>query len=225
LLDKNKQVENPLLSSSFHIIGKLNGTFLELKKKLEETGVIKNFYYGNELKFYIENDEDHKQILELSKNYITFTFYCGSINIEEKMINLGKFLSILAFLDRYYEIKLASLYPYLMELLGSNIKIAYLGQLDEQRVNLLTELSENLNRTNANLSSHIIKLIKSKNEVDGELQLYRAFSFQMVKTLSAHRGDLKTVLVKDFRVDINLADAVVGFWIDNCKSDKNAIKV
>ncbi len=211
---------NGVLFSSFCAETSLKSSMADIRAKFDSMPGMRVVAYGTHLKYSIIEEGKEAQYLDLDKDMIVFTYYFNEINLNDRALNLMKFLSILAMLDEFYEVKLKSIYHNIIESLRYTTGFGYgsvAGKGHDATAELQADIIRNLNQSNIILSNQLIKANKEKKAVISDVELYRNFCFSIINVL--HRRDLnfKEVLSREFEIEKEVMDRVSGLWENNRK--------
>ena len=208
--------------SSFYAEAKLLGTMAEVKKRLESLPSVTIVRDGSVVRYEVIGGNGTKQVLELDRKSISFTFSFSSINAQERAANLARFLALVAMLDGLYEVHVRSIYPYVIESLRSAVIPMRVRSPDYANERRAAEMINSLEDANRVLSSLVIGAVRDRDAALGKLSLQRSFSSAIMDTLSRRGVDVSAALADEFGLGGNVADAVLKAWKEEKGGDEHA---
>jgi hypothetical protein len=171
-----KNNNDALLSATFYVKVLSKIEIQEIGKKLDELKHIKKIADSQTLRYEVigEGGKIKSNIFEFSKDSISLQFFFkkqGPITYKNNFIT---FISMLAILKEFYEVRLADLYGYILEALNQNWQNVAHDQT--QILESLKERIDVLDESNFSLSKQIIVLSQEKMQLSKNLSLYSGFS-------------------------------------------------
>ena len=147
--------------------------------------------------------------MELTDNYLSFRFFFEKQDYSIYNDNLLGFLSVIAFLADLYEIKISSVYGYIVEALGQN----WINTVKDQAqiINGLRDRVRSLNESNCLLSHQLIGASRRNKRIFLDLTTYEEFSKQIldrIKQQNAGRLENNDVILTRLGIDFELVKKV-----------------
>lgn len=177
-----------LISASFHADVILKSDIASLRRKLNELKILK-IISSNPLKYEVETPGTGlNSILELSESHINLRFFFKKPDAATYRDNLVSFISLIAFLDGFYDIKLRNIYGYVTEALNQSWHNVVKD--NEQVAEGLKEQIRALNESNCALSSQVVRLSQERYTLSKRLDVCREFASIVIERASQN-GMLK----------------------------------
>lgn len=175
-----KNRDEILLETSFCVDAEIKSDIPSIKARISKMSGTKILYEGLTLKFGIlgMNKRENEKLLELSDKYICLRFFNEKNSKVIYKENLSLLITLLAFLDEYYEVQLGSIYKYILEGIGGEI-----GRITKNQEGIIERLDgriDSLNESNCMLANEVIESSKAKRLAYEELQFYKSFCRDLI---------------------------------------------
>ncbi|MEM0149289.1 MAG: hypothetical protein QXW10_00110 [Candidatus Micrarchaeaceae archaeon] len=164
--------QKAMLYTSFYAQAIRLSGFPEIKRKMGALPHAVKISEGSKLRYGIRGGAS-EAVLELGKSHISYTFYFDAPSAMLYGRNLLAFISILAFVQDDYEVKLGSIYGYVTYALAN-------GFASADRINLdgterLRSQAKTLNAINTSLARELFSCQARQKKMEEENLAYRAF--------------------------------------------------
>lgn len=161
------------ISTSFYADAELKSDIEKIRKSLASFRVARKIYDNDSvLRYAIANGSSGETLLELAEGHISCRFFFLKQGYGTYRDNLLAFLSLIALLNDHYEVRLRSIYSYVVEALGDNWIDAANGQ---DRIDRLVERIEVMNDSNCALSAQIMDIHRENVLLTTNLEFYTKF--------------------------------------------------
>ncbi len=205
----NKKDAAPELCSAFYVEARLTGNMLGVRRLLNTIPSLRLLSYGTRLRYEIVDRGEHKQVLELEENGIRFVFHFEKPDAEVFSSNLLRLLAFLAVLDGTYEIKLRSIYSYVIDALRKSSKCFVVQPDNSALVERLSRNAESLTFANSKLSHIIYEDEMHANAIESDFRSCKAFCFSVIDSVRKSGRDVKKELEGTFGVSPDVASRVL----------------
>ena len=217
MYSKDKKEGSFILRSSICAKASLKTTF---KDVIWVLSVIPGFMLvssGTRLRYKIIAKGEVDYDLVLSKDQIEFSYYFSLPTEKNKALKFRYFVIMLAYLKDAYEIKLESLYPYIVDVVqGSNQVIGLQSNTDKPANLKLYEL----NNSNFSLSNSIINLLKENTALKRENEIYLAFFKKFFKRYDYPEANAAELMSNEFNLDKDTISYIKGRVLDAARQDR-----
>jgi len=183
------------LSSSFYIAAKLITSLQSVKRKMGWLPYAAMNAEGSKLRYAI-NGMTNRALLEFGSSYISYVFYFDNPNNALYSRNLLAFISILAFLNEEYDIKLAGIYRYIIYALTKSTATRDIA--NDINTEMLKDQVKVLNSINASLAKELVNYRAKQRELNYNMDIYRKFAKEV---LSAEKSGNSTAVPGFIEVD------------------------
>lgn len=198
-----------LLYSSFCVEARLKCSMQQLRKRLASVPSLKLTSHGTRLRYEVIGDGD-KRVLELESGAIRFVFYFAKPDDSIFPANLMRLFAVLAMVDDLYDIKLGSVYSYVIDALGKQVPQYGSGGMNRGPVDRLSRNVEGLTFANSKLSHAIYDKSASEKALKEKLQACKGFCAAVIGAISRRGPDINEELEKYFGVEAGLSDRVAS---------------
>ncbi len=165
-------------TSSIYVEAKLVGDFASLKRLLDGLPKARVMSCGTRIRCIIENSSG-TALLELDRNGIIYSYTTDHDSVHSSNANLVVMLSILAYLGGVYEVRLPSLYGYLVGAINA-ARIGVQEPAEHRSDCRLKELAE----SNVVLADSIRRISGENGVLKANIEVYRKLLFRVLQRLS-----------------------------------------
>ena len=185
-------------SASIYVEAKLIGDLPSLKRLLASMPNARTVSCGTRIRCIIEKEKGPGAVLlELDRNCIVYNYVTDHDSVYAANTNLVALLSILAYLGGMYEVRLPSLYGYLV----SALNVSHIGapEPDEHKTDCrLSELAE----SNVVLADSIRRFAEENLALKADVEVYRKLLSRILQRLSKHA--LSEVAVRELLQELGV---------------------
>jgi hypothetical protein len=198
MYSKDKRKINFTLRSSICVKAILKTTFKDVIWVLSFIPGFILISSGTRLRYKIIAKGEINYDLILGKDQIEFSYYFSVPTEKNKALKFRYFVIILAYLKDAYEMKLESLYPYIVDIVQGNNQLTGAQSNADKSINL--KLFE-LNNSNFSLSNSIINLLKENTALKRENAIYLAFFKKFFKIYDYSETNAVELMSNQFNLD------------------------
>lgn len=176
-----KKREQKRLNSSFIIRAELNVSIQVLAKIIQKLPYVTLKYPPDTIEYIMcDNFYDISTAVCFFRDKIVLKYSFDRASLHNYVLNLTRLITILAYLDNVYEIKLESIYQYIIEgLRRSTEEVQNVNQIING--NMLLRRIIVLNDLNIALSFKLLSLEKKISKLNPQLSLLKDFSSDVVE--------------------------------------------
>ncbi|HVC58226.1 MAG TPA: hypothetical protein VND15_01995 [Candidatus Acidoferrales bacterium] len=210
---------NGMLHSSFTASAQLRGSYHSLKQSLSDLCYLAPLTTGTDIEYTvrISGKKETNPVLRLRRDSISFKFFFQRPNVLIYNRNFAIFASILAYLADFYDVKMSSLYCYIIELATRSGHLENLH--GQQKLTLLEKNLSAISAINSSLSHELVRLSKEKLQVTNQLEALTEFCkelMQSAKALGTNESSTPTILSSTF----GISEAVLASAIEVINTNK-----
>ena len=158
-----------MLRSSFRVSATLLSGLSLLEMRLGSNPALKQISRGTRLSYALVCGPGaaESQVIEFDTSYISYTYLFENPGMSVYSTNLARFLAILGFVDGLYDVKLGSLYAYILEAIDPSAN-AIDSHRDAARFEAMSDMLESLNQSNMSLAASLAAAKKAVHEANGK---------------------------------------------------------
>ncbi len=217
MYSKDKRKSGFTLRSSICVKASLKTTFKDVIWVLSFIPGFMLVSSGTRLRYKIIAKGEIDCDLILDKDHIEFSYYFSVPTEKNKALKFRYFVIILAYLKDSYEIKLESLYPYIVDVVQGNNQLISKQSNADKSTNL--KLYE-LNNSNFSLSNSIINLLKENTALKRENEIYLAFFKKFFKRYDYPEANAAELMSNEFNLDKDTISYIKGRVLDAARQDR-----
>lgn len=200
MYSKDKGKHDFILRSSVCVKADLKTTFNDIIRTLSFIPGFILISSGTRLKYKVIAKGERDYDLIIGKDQIEFSYYFSTPTEKNKALKFRYFIILLAYLKDAYEVKLESLYQYIVDVVhGNNQSIGVQSNVDNPSNIKLYEL----NNSNFSLSNSIINLLKENASLKQENQIYLDFFKKFFRVYDYPQTSAVELMSNELNLDKN----------------------
>lgn len=182
---------------------------LQVRRVLNSVPSLRLLSYGTRLRYEVADGSGHKQALELEESGIRLVFHFEKPDDELFSSNLLRLLAFLAVLDGTYEIKLRSIYGYMIDVLRKSSSCLIVQPDNSAIIERLSRNAESLTFANSKLSHIVYENARCANAIESDLRSCKSFCFSVIDSVRKRGRDVKKDLEGTFGISPDIASRVL----------------